>query len=49
MEMGMNVMKMIMEICSKAQPILETISSDGATPELAMQLLKIHQDLDRFP
>merc|ERR1719154_85411 len=47
MEMGMNVMKMIMEICSRAQPILETISSDGATPELAMQLLTIHQDLEK--
>jgi len=47
MEMGMNVMKMIMEKCSQAQPILEAISSDGATPELAMQLLTIHQDLEK--
>merc|ERR1719154_254390 len=47
MEMGMNVMKMIMEICSRAQPILETISRDGATPELAMLLLTIHQDLEK--
>merc|ERR1719154_634394 len=47
MEMGMNVMKLIMEKCSQAQPILETIYSDGATPELAMQLLTIHQDLEK--
>merc|ERR1719154_391530 len=47
MEMGMNVMKLIMEKCSQAQPILETIYSDGATPELAMQLLTIHQDMEK--
>ena len=46
-EMGMHSAHMMMDKMMQAKPIMDAVSSDGATPELAMQLLTIHMDMEK--